>query len=324
MRPRRSEWAASLVLLLLVPLAVVAAEPAAEDLVLEAALLMSEEKIEKAIGKLLKATEIDPENSVAWGNLGIAYDRSGEHEEAIDSYKEVLRLGDLVPIAKYNIACSYAQMDDADQAFHWLEEVLKDGFRSPERLRSDSDLDNIRDDPRFEGVLVAAGAHPKPCLKDERYRALDFWIGRWNVKDADGRLVGQNFITPMLEGCMILENWIARGEDGGQGKSFNYFDPELGKWRQNWVGDRGYVIDYVGGPQEDGAMFLEGRNTLVDGTTELSRMKLTPNDDGTVTQFIEQSKDEGKTWYVWFRGTYEPMKDEPSPTDTSEEAPSQE
>jgi hypothetical protein len=85
----------------------------------------------------------------------------------------------------------------------------------------------------------------------------------------------------------------------------NYFDPEARMWRQNWVADSGYVIRYEGNLR-DGAMHLQGENIARDGSKEASRMTLTPQADGSVLQKIEQSRDRGKTWYVWFQGTYVP------------------
>ncbi len=52
-------------------------------------------------------------------------------------------------------------------------------------------------------------------------------------------------------------------------------------------------------------MHFEGDHHYPGGNHELFRMTFTPRDDGSVRQFIEQSKDEGKTWYVWFDGIYE-------------------
>ena len=85
----------------------------------------------------------------------------------------------------------------------------------------------------------------------------------------------------------------------------NYWDPESRAWRQNWVADSGYIIRYEG-EFRDGAMHLEGRNIQIDGTVETSRMTWTPREDGTVRQLIEQSRDDGLTWYVWFDGIYSP------------------
>ena len=211
-------------------------------------------------------------------------------------------------MALYNLACVHSVMGDADGAFRWLDTVLEAGLTNVQRLRTDPDLDNIRDDPRFEEVLIRAGAHPRTCERDPTYNQLDFWVGRWEVYDAKGRALGRNFIAKTLMDCLLLQNWQALGESGN-GMSVSFFDPGSGKWRQDWVSDRGAVIRYEG-ERKDGGMYFQGENVAVDGTRELSRMTLSPREDGTVRQFVEQSKDGGKTWYVWFEGNYKPIKDD--------------
>jgi len=56
-------------------------------------------------------------------------------------------------------------------------------------------------------LLLAAGsgaaqdpAPPAPCGQDE-YRQFDFWIGSWEVRDANGSLQGHDTIEPILGGC---------------------------------------------------------------------------------------------------------------------------
>jgi hypothetical protein len=51
-------------------------------------------------------------------------------------------------------------------------------------------------------------------------------------------------------------------------------------------------------------MHFEGANVSRDGSSERFRMTFTPSPDGSVRQFIEQSRDGGETWYVWFDGRY--------------------
>jgi hypothetical protein len=104
-----------------------------------------------------------------------------------------------------------------------------------------------------------------------------------------------------LRGCLLLENWTSAR--GGAGKSVNYYDPIRKRWVQTWVDGQGGIIA-VQGRLEGGAMRFEGEHLYPDGRTEAYRMSFTPQADGSVRQFIEQSRDGGATWYVWFDGTY--------------------
>lgn len=153
----------------------------------------------------------------------------------------------------------------------------------------------------FAAVLAAqAGAAPSPCAQ-EPFRAFDFWVGEWDVKDASGKPAGVNAIASEQNGCVVVERW--KGAQGGTGQSLNYYDPAAKKWKQLWVG-LGILLQMEGGLR-DGSMRLEGplqylgqdRVTTLRGTwTELP--------DGRVRQLFEESADGGRTWTIWFDGYY--------------------
>ncbi len=142
---------------------------------------------------------------------------------------------------------------------------------------------------------------PAPCEADSVYRQFDFWVGEWDVFTQQDRQAGTNRIERLLRGCLLLEQW--KGASGGEGRSINYFDPIRKRWVQTWVDGQGGIIE-AEGAFEAGAMRLEGEHLYPDGRRELFRMTFTPQTDGTVRQFIEQSKDGGESWYVWFDGKY--------------------
>ncbi len=142
---------------------------------------------------------------------------------------------------------------------------------------------------------------PVPCEADTTYRQFDFWVGEWDVFNSEGQQAGTNRIEKLLGGCLLLENWTSAR--GSEGKSINYYDPIRKRWVQTWVDGQGGIIAVEGG-LEDGAMRFEGEHLYPDGRREAYRMSFTPRADGSVRQFIEQSKDGGSTWYVWFDGTY--------------------
>lgn len=242
----------------------------------------------------------DGKNGQAWIYLGLSYHSLKNYEQAIKAFEEADRLQYARWQARYNIACGYALMNKKEEAFHWLDKTLEVGFRQMELLESDSDLANLRGDDRFQHVLHLADKNARPCEYSEKHREFDFWIGEWDVFNQQGRQVGTNVIQKALNGCMLYENWSAPGQ---LGKSFSYFDSALGKWKQNWVQAQGGIIRYEG-EFRDGAMCFTGESALFDGSKELARGTFTPLADGRVHQFLEQSADEGKSWYVTFDGFY--------------------
>lgn len=156
------------------------------------------------------------------------------------------------------------------------------------------------------GVATAAFAFPQdapppaptPCSTPQA-RQFDFWAGEWTVTAKD-RVVGHNNIHPILNGCVLLEQYT--DTDGSYaGKSFNYYDEADGHWHQVWVDTNGLHL-YLSGGFADGKMVMSGEHPR-KGKTIHDRLTWYDNADGTVRQVWEQSQD-GETWKVVFDGLY--------------------
>ena len=152
-------------------------------------------------------------------------------------------------------------------------------------------------------ALWAQGV-PAPCESLPAYRQFDFWVGEWEVT-AQGRKVADSSIQRLVGGCVIFENYSQ--PDGYQGKSFNFFDAHLGKWRQTWVDAAGNVSEFVG-EYRDGAMRYEGETHRQGGAKVLRRMTVSPLDPNRVRQYSEHSTDGGKTWAVAYDFVYRRKK----------------
>lgn len=149
---------------------------------------------------------------------------------------------------------------------------------------------------------LALQAQTPPSCDAEEYRQFDFWIGSWDVYAANDQKVGTNVITSEENGCLLVERWT--NAQGGTGQSYNYFDPGTGLWRQVWV-SQGFVIDYDGGLDDDGAMVLKGTLTPRTGQGETPfRGRWTPMDDGSVQQTFWTWDAEAESWNVWFDANY--------------------
>lgn len=149
---------------------------------------------------------------------------------------------------------------------------------------------------------VAAQQPPRIDCKAADHRAFDFWIGDWNVTDSAGRVVyGTNHVSSEEAGCLVHERWS--GSRGGTGQSLNFFDRAGGQWHQVWVGNDGVVLRIAGGIR-DGQMVLEGDGVNAQGRQVTNRATWSPQPDGRVRQYWQQSSDGGKTWQVVFDGWY--------------------
>ncbi len=56
---------------------------------------------------------------------------------------------------EYNLACAYALLNKIDLAVEWFERAVSDGFNCYPMFQNDPNLDNLRHDPRFQGVMAA-------------------------------------------------------------------------------------------------------------------------------------------------------------------------
>jgi TolB-like protein/Flp pilus assembly protein TadD len=150
------------------------------------ALLMTRQ-YDESIKYCLKGLELEPEGFINLTNLGEAYRLKGMYDQSIAAYQRALEvnpnirdplaglalayammgrkaeaektLAKLLEIAReeksvfYHIALIYGALNDKDKAFEWLEKAV-DARAVPVRsLRSDTDLDVLRADPRYADLL---------------------------------------------------------------------------------------------------------------------------------------------------------------------------
>lgn len=151
-------------------------------------------------------------------------------------------------------------------------------------------------------VPTATRPNPFPCESIAGSEAFNFWVGEWEVTNAEGTVVGNNFITKEPGGCVLVERWTSLGQSSGI--SLNYFNPATSRWRQVWVGSDGSLIDIVGG-LEGADMVLEGRITYAASlNTAGFRGRWSPLEDGRVRQYFEQFNADQDAWQPWFEGFY--------------------
>jgi hypothetical protein len=152
-------------------------------------------------------------------------------------------------------------------------------------------------------TLVGCAARVSPpftagggCTGEE-HRALDFWLGEWDVKTQAGELAGRNVISKTLGGCAIEERWT--DASGAEGRSLFHYDRAIRRWKQLWITDDGHWKEKTEVPGAvEGAVRFEGMVPQPAGGTAIDRTTLS-RDGATVSQRIEKSTDGGKTWASW-------------------------
>jgi Flp pilus assembly protein TadD len=97
--------------------------------------------------------EIDPHRVEALQTLGQALTRAGRHQEALEVDLRLANLRPRDPIAFYNLACSYSNLENLDGAFDALKRAFELGYNDYKHLLKDPDLENVRRDRRFKQLL---------------------------------------------------------------------------------------------------------------------------------------------------------------------------
>ena len=248
----------------------------------------------------------DANDANAWVKLGDLFHQRGRNREAIAAYSHAQEHGYDAVLGKYNLAVAYTGAGDKDKAIEMLEAVVSAGLVAP--IGRDPEFAALAGDSRFEGLAQREQALTEPCMDAKahpEYRQLDFWVGEWEVFSGNQK-VGDSSIQLILKNCVVLENWT--DTTGGQGKSFNKYDPAKKAWEQFWVEDDG-ATNYFTGSLVEGEMRYELAKTRRDGSKLMRHLTFSKLPDGSVRQLSQASTDSGKSWLVEYDFVYRKKPD---------------
>jgi tetratricopeptide (TPR) repeat protein len=103
-----------------------------------------------------------PSGWEVWSNVRPLFE-AGEYDRVIEELGKLIVDNPQYDALRYNLACAESLSGRIDDALRHLAEALELAPELAELARSDSDLDAIRDDPRFSaiaGEAEAAGSAP--------------------------------------------------------------------------------------------------------------------------------------------------------------------
>ncbi|NOR19571.1 MAG: tetratricopeptide repeat protein [Xanthomonadales bacterium] len=108
----------------------------------------------KGIERVRSVLELNPDDNRALNLGAFALLRLGQTEEATKWMSTSMRNAPMDSIIQYNGACFFSLAGDVEYALDCLENCLiKVGNISREWLVHDSDMDNIRNHPRYEAII---------------------------------------------------------------------------------------------------------------------------------------------------------------------------
>jgi tetratricopeptide (TPR) repeat protein len=152
-------------------------------------------RYDEAIEQLRQTLEMEPGFAVAHYFLGWAYEQKGMYEETITHFQKALavslgspdglgalghahavfkkrgcarkalrelhKLSERRFVSAYDFAIIHAGLEEADQAFKWLERACEErSFSMLMSLKAEPRLDTLRSDPRFQDLVRRVGLPP--------------------------------------------------------------------------------------------------------------------------------------------------------------------
>ena len=121
--------------------------------------------LEFEIGFCEKVLLSQPDNLAALESLGNAYTRAGKIESGLDIDHRLVLLLPESAVAHYNLACSLSLLERVDEALETLVQAVHLGYGDFDYLEGDTDLDNVRHDARYAGLLAQAKANARSQAK---------------------------------------------------------------------------------------------------------------------------------------------------------------
>lgn len=239
----------------------------------------------------------EPTSGFYWFRLGLARNSLREFDKGLSAFEKARDNKYLPPALYLRAATASLNLSNTGKALEWIEALFRTGYH-PAMLATVQPLAPLMKDPSYQSLAAKYNA----VCNSPQHRALDFWIGEWDVRTPQGQPIGSNHIERTLNGCALHESWTNSGIPGVSGRSFSWFDDEIGKWRQVYLSAAGGTHEYTGEAKDGKVIFLHDRENTSGGRQRL-RMTFSPISEGKVHQFIEESWD-GKNWTTWFDGIY--------------------
>lgn len=108
----------------------------------------------ETVERATRAVELNPQDSRAFILGATAWDVLGEKERAREWIDKAFAADPQSPGVKYNAACILLKWNETERALDLLEQAVASGARNKRLYEADTDLDPVRDHPRFKALLA--------------------------------------------------------------------------------------------------------------------------------------------------------------------------
>jgi hypothetical protein len=267
-----------------------------------AELAFEQHRWQDAINEYRSLLAASPEDRLSLLRIAQAQRELHRYEEALATLEQARTANAPEAMVDLERARNLALLGRKDEALDALDASDHSGVRALELVETAHEFDSFRSLSRFQRVERNIRARVYPCESEPEARDFDFWIGRWEVREPDGTLVGTDTIEKRDGGCSIVERY--EGAGGSSGTSMSFYLPSRGEWRQVWTGSGGTMFD-ITGKVVDGSMRMEGQVEYIEGNRVVAfRGSWTQAADGRVRQRLEEFDLGAQTWIVWFDGFF--------------------
>lgn len=107
-------------------------------------------RIDEAVIHFKKALVLKPQFPEAIYHLAKLSVSQGEYEKALSLYDKMITFLPDDPAGYYNIACIHARLNRPEESVAWLKKAVAKGLNDWEHIKTDKDLENIRDSLQYQ------------------------------------------------------------------------------------------------------------------------------------------------------------------------------
>jgi serine/threonine protein kinase/cytochrome c-type biogenesis protein CcmH/NrfG len=118
--------------------------------------LMQQKRFPEAIAALEQARSISPSSATADFGLSQVYVAQGDYDRAITTLLSLPKADQSTPTHHFLLSVAHAGRGDKDKAVLELQKAVDLGYRDSAAIKSNTNFDSLRSDPRFQKALSQA------------------------------------------------------------------------------------------------------------------------------------------------------------------------
>jgi tetratricopeptide (TPR) repeat protein len=117
-------------------------------------LLEKKKKLDQAIFQFARALSLQPGfDSLDTNRISMVTEIKQKYEAKLAQFYEIIERRPNTSAADYHIACIYSRRGQIDDAIKWLNQAIQKGFNRWDLIKTDSDLNGIRDSKNFQMLV---------------------------------------------------------------------------------------------------------------------------------------------------------------------------